>query len=72
MLANNYSRSQSPSVNEITGTVDAITFRGRFTQVWLAVGDAPILFEYPGDVPFELGQFVTVPVSPRQLLVYES
>jgi ABC-type Fe3+/spermidine/putrescine transport system ATPase subunit len=72
MLDNQYSHSQSPGVNEIAGTVDVITFRGRFTQVWLMAGDVRILFEYPGDVPFELGKFVTVPVSPRQLLVYET
>jgi ABC-type Fe3+/spermidine/putrescine transport system ATPase subunit len=63
---------QPPGVNQIAGTVDAITFRGRFTQVWLAAGEGRVLFEYPGDAPFQLGESVTVPVSPRQLLVYEA
>ncbi len=66
------SEEDAPGVNQIAGVVDAITFRGRFSQVWLTAGDARILFEYPGEVLFQPGQFVTVPVSPRQLLIYPS
>jgi ABC-type Fe3+/spermidine/putrescine transport system ATPase subunit len=58
--------------NRFEAVVDEITFRGRFSQVWLNVAGRRLLFEEPGDVPFHAGEAIHVSVSPDDLLVYET
>ena len=57
--------------NTITGVVDAVAFRGRFCQVWLAVGGERLLFEAAGDFDYAIGDTIRIAISPDQLLVYE-
>lgn len=59
-------------VNSITGVVDAVTFRGRFSQVWVSVGGVRLLFEEPGDTPIRPEASIRITIAPEQLLVYES
>lgn len=60
------------SVNTIIGVIDAVTFRGRFSQVWVSAGGVRLLFEEPGDTSIRPGDAVRIGISPEQLLVYES
>jgi ABC-type Fe3+/spermidine/putrescine transport system ATPase subunit len=59
-------------VNQIEGIVAEITFRGRFSQVWLNVAGRRLLFEEPDDIPFRAGETIQVTVSSDDLLVYET
>jgi ABC-type Fe3+/spermidine/putrescine transport system ATPase subunit len=59
-------------VNQIGGVIDEITFRGRFSQVWLAVGDHHLLFEESRDIALKPGDAAGIEVSAADLLVYES
>lgn len=59
-------------INTLTGVVDAVTFRGRFSQVWLSVAGVRLLFEEPGDTPIRPQDVIRVSISPEHLLVYES
>jgi ABC-type Fe3+/spermidine/putrescine transport system ATPase subunit len=59
-------------VNQFAGLVDEITFRGRFSQVWLDVAGRRLLFEAADDAPFRAGETIQVTVSPDDLLVYET
>jgi ABC-type Fe3+/spermidine/putrescine transport system ATPase subunit len=60
------------AVNRIDGVIEAITFRGRYSQIWLSAGGRRLLFEEAGGVPFRPGDPVQVGVSPDQLQLYES
>ncbi len=62
----------SAGVNQIDGVVEAVTFRGRFSQLRLAAGDVPLLFEVDSDIPFGVGDTLRIDVAPDQLRVYES
>lgn len=64
--------AKAADVNEIIGLVDEVTFRGRFSQVWLSVNGTRLLFEATGDFPFQPGDVVRLAVSPDQLQLYES
>ena len=59
-------------LNSVDGVVDAVTFRGRFSQIWIKVNGQRLLFEEVGNLPFGVGDAVRIAVSPDQLLVYES
>lgn len=63
---------EGAGINQIDGVVELLTFRGRFSQLWLATGDRPLLFEVNGDFPFAIGDAVRICVAPEQLRVYES
>ncbi len=65
------SGDRSPEINQIEGVVDAVTFRGRFSQVWLQSGGHRLLFEEPGDPSFRPGDTIRVTIAPDQLLIYE-
>lgn len=58
--------------NAITGVVDAVTFRGRFSQIWVTSSGQRLLFEEAGDPPLTAGDRVTILISPDQLRIYES
>jgi ABC-type Fe3+/spermidine/putrescine transport system ATPase subunit len=60
------------AVNTVTGVVDAVAFRGRFCQVWLAAGGVRLLFEVVGAFRFQAGDELRIVIRPEQLLVYES
>ena len=62
----------SGGTNTLSGVVDAVTFRGRFSQVWLSVAGVRLLFEEPGDTPIRPQDVIRVSISPEHLLVYES
>jgi len=59
-------------INVIEGVVDAVAFRGRFCQVWLAAGGERLLFEAAGAFDYRLGDRIRIAISPDQLLLYES
>jgi ABC-type Fe3+/spermidine/putrescine transport system ATPase subunit len=59
-------------INSVDGVVDAVTFRGRFSQVWITANGQRLLFEEAGNLPFGVGDTVRIAVSPDQLLIYES
>lgn len=58
--------------NRLTGVVDAVAFRGRFSQIWLETSGQRLLFEVSNDDPPMVGERVCVAVRPEALLVYES
>jgi ABC-type Fe3+/spermidine/putrescine transport system ATPase subunit len=64
--------SGEAAANQLIGRVDALTFRGRFSQVWLAAGGRRLLFEEPGALPFQPGDSLRLTIAPEQLLIYES
>ncbi|CUS05303.2 Putrescine transport ATP-binding protein PotG [Candidatus Promineifilum breve] len=64
--------SAAPECNVINGTVAAVTFRGRFSQVWVMVAGERLLFEEPGDPPYAPGDAIWLTIAPEQLLLYES
>ena len=57
--------------NIIDGVIDAMAFRGRFCQVWLAAGNRRLLFEVGGDFDHRVGERLRVVIDPAQTLVYE-
>lgn len=61
-----------PETNTIYGVVDAVTFRGRFSQIGIATGSHRLLFEESGDLPFVLGDEISVAISPDHLRLYEA
>lgn len=71
LSANEATSTLSPGVNQIAAVVDEITFRGRFSQVWLMAAGMRLLFEDSGERQFRVGQPLIVSVSPDQLLAYE-
>jgi ABC-type Fe3+/spermidine/putrescine transport system ATPase subunit len=58
-------------VNTITGVVDAVAFRGRFCQVWLASGGERLLLEAVGEFGYKVGDSLRIAIGAEQLLVYE-
>lgn len=58
--------------NRVSGIVDAIAFRGRFSQIWLVSGGQRLLFEVTGDSPFQPGDAVQLTIAADELLLYES
>ena len=58
--------------NLLNGSVAAVTFRGRFSQVWVTMDSFRLLFEEPGNPPFAAGDAIWVSIAPDQLLIYES
>ncbi len=65
-------KSAAPLVNEIEAIVDAVTFRGRFSQIWLTSGPHRLLFEEAGDPVFRPGETVRLNINPDQIMVYEA
>ncbi len=60
------------AANTLEGVVDAVAFRGRFYQVWLAAGGRRLMFEASPPLPFGVGDTVRVTVAPDDMIVYES
>jgi len=64
------------ALNEIEAVVDAITFRGRFSQIWLTCGPPHdphrLLFEEAGEPAFRPGQSVRLLIDPDQIMIYEA
>lgn len=59
-------------VNSINGVVDTVTFRGRFSQIWVLSRGERLLFDAPGDPRLHPGDEVRIPLLPDQLQIYES
>jgi ABC-type Fe3+/spermidine/putrescine transport system ATPase subunit len=59
-----------PAPNTIRGVVEAVAFRGRFYQVWLAAGGLRLLFEVVGPLSFAVGDAIAVTLAPDDLLLY--
>ena len=60
--------AESEEGNRIGGEVTAVLFRGRYTQVWLAVGGETLLFE-PGDAGAgKPGDALTLTLAPEQVV----
>jgi len=64
--------ADAPAVNVISGVVHSVTFRGRFSQIWIIAGPYRLLFEEAGNPPFAPGEGISVTVSPDHLRVYEA
>ncbi len=56
--------------NRFYAEVTALSFRGRYTQVWLESAGRRLLFEASGSLPFGTGDQVEVTVSPQQMILY--
>lgn len=56
--------------NEFRATVTAVSFRGRFSQVWLECEGEQLMFEVAGDLSYGRGDRVCVTVEPHQLRYY--
>lgn len=72
VAATEIARSMPQSENSIDGTLDAVIFRGRYSQIWLSVQGNRLLFEESGDFPFRPGDSIRLTISPDQLFLYES
>ena len=59
------------ALNVIEAVVDAVTFRGRFSQIWLTCGSHRLLFEEAGDPALRPGQVVWLRIEPGQIMIYE-
>lgn len=59
-------------VNTIDGAIEAVTFRGRFSQIRLISNGIRLLFEEPGDTTLRPGDVVKLLIAPDELLLYES
>lgn len=57
--------------NVISGVVDEVSFRGRFSQIWIDTGGQRLLFEDNGRVDAAPGQMVTIRITPDLLRLYE-
>ncbi len=62
----------APEPNRFFADVTALSFRGRYTQVWLESAGLRLLFEVSGSPPFGPGDRVEVTVSPEQTILYPS
>ncbi|WP_374687382.1 ABC transporter ATP-binding protein [Promineifilum sp.] len=58
------------AINQVAGVVEAVTFRGRFSQLWLAAGGERLLFEEQDSLPFAPGDRVRVTVGAEQLQMF--
>lgn len=58
--------------NRFVAVVAALSFRGRYCQVWLESQGLRLLFETTGTLSFDVGEQVEVVVSPEQLIPYGS
>ncbi len=56
--------------HEVEGVVTAVSFRGRYTQLWLQSGGQQLLFEPDGELELVPGDHVRV--RPASVLVYEA
>ena len=55
--------------NNLEGTVTAVSFRGRYYQVWLQVGESSLLFETPHPPSNEIGQIHQFNLNPDRILI---
>ncbi|MCB8968582.1 MAG: ABC transporter ATP-binding protein [Ardenticatenaceae bacterium] len=53
----------------LQGTVTAVSFRGRYLQVWLAVAATRLMFELPITYDLHPGQTLTLALSPKSILI---
>jgi ABC-type Fe3+/spermidine/putrescine transport system ATPase subunit len=58
------------AANRITGVVEGMAFRGRFSQLWLAAGGERLLFEEQDPLPVAPGDRVRVAVAAEQLQMF--
>jgi ABC-type Fe3+/spermidine/putrescine transport system ATPase subunit len=56
---------------EMTGQVTAVSFRGRYYQVWLQVGRETLLLEFTQPPPATVGDKLQFRLRPEQILLYE-
>lgn len=62
---------ESPAaLNTIQARVAACYFRGRYRQLWVAVGDTSLLFEIDPEAEYMPGDEVVIAVEPTGLLLY--
>ena len=61
------SNLQSPIFNQIEATLTAVSFRGRFYQVWFQVGAQRVMFELKTVEDCEVGQTVQLVLSPDEI-----
>lgn len=63
--------AQLPPQNEnyvkLTGIVQAISFRGRYYQVWLRIGEQKLSFDLPHPPPCLPGETVTLALQPEKV-----
>nr|HMT22477.1 TOBE domain-containing protein [Promineifilum sp.] len=66
------SQDNHPRINTLDATVDAVTFRGRFSQIWITANGQRLLFEESGSPSFGPGDAIRITIAPEQLQLYES
>jgi ABC-type Fe3+/spermidine/putrescine transport system ATPase subunit len=57
--------------NEILAEITAVSFRGRFYQVWIKVGDQPLMFELP-HYPGAAGEQIRIELNPHAIGLFPS
>ena len=57
--------------NEIVAEITGVSFRGRFYQVWIKVGDQPLMFELP-HFPGVTGEQIRIELNPHAIGVFLS
>jgi ABC-type Fe3+/spermidine/putrescine transport system ATPase subunit len=61
-----------PGINQVEGVVDRISFRGRFSQVWLSTGETQLVFEDLTRPAYQAGEIVRYPIMPEQMRIYST
>jgi len=67
----NLANGRMQEVNQICGMIDGTTFRGRFSQIWLATVGQRLLFETNGDTPDAIGESLCLHIAADQIRIYE-
>ncbi len=52
---------------KLTGTLQAVSFRGRYYQVWLTIGEQKLIFDLPQPPPCDLGEQLTLALLPEKV-----
>ncbi len=61
----------TPAPNEIEAVVTAVSFRGKYFQVWFAAGSQALMFELPAAGGCEIGTAVRLVLDPAGLRVFD-
>ena len=57
----------SPGVNEFNAQITAVSFRGKYYQVWCQSGGQALLFELPTMAPWKVSDQVRISITPDAL-----
>lgn len=58
---------QNDNYVKLTGILQAVSFRGRYYQVWLRIGEQKLSFDLPQPPPCQIGEAVTLALLPEKV-----